>query len=371
VSRASTRQILVALNADLALRRDAVCRLGAALESWVPGLAAGPTDASSLGVAPRQIKLALAALSSASEASGREHDLARRRGSSILLRGDSDYPDALCELPLPPPVLYRRGSIPNRPAIAIVGSRRADAYGLAAAELFATRLAAAGLVVVSGLAAGIDTAAHRAALRAPDGRTVAVLGCGVDIEYPRGSRRLAGEIAARGAVLSELPMGAPPLARNFPVRNRIIAALGCACLVIQAAPRSGSLITAHLALELGRSVYAVPGRIFDEGARGVNSLIRDGAHPVQHPDDILEVLPAAVQDLLAAPSAPEEPAVGCADGLAKGILGECPVGDPVSIERLAARLECPPERLLATLLELELSGLVRRHPGPAFSRTVS
>ncbi|MEE2776107.1 MAG: DNA-processing protein DprA, partial [Acidobacteriota bacterium] len=150
-----------------------------------------------------------------------EHERARRFGDRIVVHGDDDYPLCLDDLPLPPPVLYIVGTLPAEPAIAIVGSRSCDAYGRAVAELFARRLALAGLVVVSGLARGIDTVAHRAALDAAGGQTVGVLGCGIDVDYPRRSARLRGAIAERGALISEFPIGCSPQPRNFPIRNRI------------------------------------------------------------------------------------------------------------------------------------------------------
>jgi DNA processing protein len=251
--------------------------------------------------------------------------------------------------------------------VAVVGSRRADAYGREAADLFARALAAAGVTVVSGFAQGIDAAAHRSALAAPGGRTVAVLGCGLGVDYPRGHGRLADEIAGRGAVMTEFPCGLIPRAWHFPLRNRSLAALAAGTLVVQAALRSGSLITARHALDLGRDVWAVPGRIFDESSLGANALIREGAQLVQHPADLLELLlPTAAAAQLALPPASPEPEPP--PGFAGQVLAEIPPGAPRLAEEIAARLESPVDRVLAALLELELAGWVKRMPGPVYGR---
>lgn len=363
MDRSPRRDLLVALNACLELSRDSVCRLAGRLDDW-----AGSHPRDRLAVSSEQLAIARARRATAAEASAAEHARAAAAGARIVTLDDPDYPPSLGDLELPPPVLYCRGSLPEPPALAMVGSRRADPYGLAAADLFASRLAEAGLVIVSGAARGIDRRAHEAALRPGAGRTVAVLGCGLDVDYPRGSRALRERIVARGCLLSEFPMGAMPRRQNFPVRNRIIAALGFACLVVQAAVRSGSLITAHHALELGRPVFALPGRIFDERSQGCNRLIRDGAHPVLEPDDVLEALPLSLQQRLQPPSE-ASPAAPQRDGLAGLLLAACPCGEPVPLEHLVRRLGSSPEETLATLLELELDGLVARHPGPSFSRT--
>ena len=259
--------------------------------------------------------------------------------------------------------------MPAGPAVAIVGSRRPDAYGQEAADLFARSLAAAGVTVVSGFARGIDAAAHRSALGVPGGRTVAVLGCGLGVDYPQGHRRLADEIAGCGAVVSEFPCGLIPRAWHFPLRNRSIAALSGGVLVVQAALRSGSLITARHALDLGREVWAVPGRIFDERSQGANALLREGAQLAQHPADLLEVLmPCSAPQLAlplapAAASGPEPP-----PGFPGQVLAEIPPGSTRVAEEIAIRLDVPVDRVLATLLELELEGWVKRLPGSVYGR---
>ena len=289
MERATPREVLIALNATPALGRPAVYRLAQEVERFLEMAAAGPALVGrALGVPLAQAAKALAALPGAAETAGREVERAERLGARLTTRLDPDYPAALAELPPPPPVLCRRGELPPGPAVAIVGSRRADAYGREVADLFARALADAGVTVVSGFARGVDAAAHRGALAVPGGRTVAVLGCGLGVDYPRGHGELEEEIAAAGCVVTELPCDLPPRAWHFPISNRVIAALAAGTLVVQAAPRSGSLITARHALDLGREVWAVPGRIFDEAALGPNGLIREGAMLVQHPRDLLE-----------------------------------------------------------------------------------
>jgi DNA processing protein len=291
----------------------------------------------------------------------------------ILTPEDSGYPAPLRDLTLPPPVLYVRGALASeRPAVAIVGSRRMDPYGREAATLFARELAAAGLSIVSGFAHGVDATAHRGALAAPGGHTVAVLGTGLGVDYPRGHRRLGDEVAGRGALLSEFPCGARPQSWTFPVRNRIIAALAAATLVVQAAPRSGSLITARLALELGRDVWAVPGRIFDELALGTNDLVRDGAHLAQAPRDLVEGLPSWLRERLRPAGDGERRADPrpAPLGPAGQVLAALVPGEPRDAEAIAAASGVGVEGALGALLELELAGWVRRLPGPAFSRVV-
>jgi DNA processing protein len=289
-------------------------------------------------------------------------------GGRILTIFDAGYPPALHCLDQPPLVLYVRGELPERPGIAIVGSRRADAYGLEMAELFARHLAARGLTIVSGFAVGIDQAAHRGALAATGGRTLACLGCGLDVDYPRGRRRLAARIARAGAVVSEFPLGYPPLAHNFPIRNRLIAALSLGTLVVRAAARSGSLITARLAAELGRDVYAIPARLFDPKAEGTHLLIQDGALLALRPEDIVESLPHHVHSALLSKQAVAEGPSGPAGAEAKRLFAALPRGATANCEELARAARLSTQRTLSLLLELELEGWVRRSPGPAFSK---
>lgn len=364
----SDRDLLIALNSTALLSRAAACRLALDLDRWARRPVAFPAAlALEMGVPPDQLSRALALLAGAARAAERESESAGRLGARLVTAADPDYPEALRHLDLPPPAFALRGALPEEPAVAIVGSRRADPYGLDAADLFARGLAAAGVTVVSGFARGVDAAAHRGALAVTGGRTVAVLGCGLGVDYPRGHAGLGDEIAGRGALVSEFPCGTGPRGWHFPVRNRLIAALSAGTLVVQAALRSGSLITARHALDLGREVWALPGRIFDERSLGPNSLIRDGARLVQHPLDLLDCLTGVARPgrgaggPLPQPTARELP-----PGLAGKLLGLLPPGLLQTPDDLAARAGEPLERVIGELLELELAGLVRRRPGPVY-----
>lgn len=359
------RDLLVALNAAAELPRAAVCRLAAELPAW-----RGATDAAPArleGVPRAVLSAALDLRRDAAAVARRERAAAERVGARLLTRLDSDYPAALLDLALPPPVLFLAGELAPRPAVAIVGSRRASRYGLEVARWFGQALAEAGVLVVSGFAIGVDGAAHRGALAAPEGSTAAVLGCGLDVDYPRAHARLACEIRARGALITEFPCGTPPEPWRFPVRNRILAALARAIVVVEAAPRSGSLVTARLALDLGRDVFAVPGRLTDELAVGTNALLADGAAPALSPDDLLDSL-ASARDAGGPPQLEElalPPGVGEAG---RALAAAADPQRPASAEELAARAGLPVERTLALLLELELAGVLRRLPGGVLVR---
>jgi DNA processing protein len=283
----------------------------------------------------------------------------------IFTLADADYPQALLTADDPPVLLYARGrmEVLARPMMAVVGSRNATAQGERDAEAFSRALGEAGLVVVSGLALGIDAAAHRGALASVAG-TVAVIGTGADRLYPARNEALARAIVDNGVILSEFPLGTPALAANFPRRNRIIAGLGLGCLVVEAALRSGSLITARLAAEAGREVFAIPGSIHSPLARGCHQLIRQGAKLVESAKDILEELrfaePATIDSAHAAISGknlssegnPEEERV-------LALLGH----SPCTLETLSIRSELTPAALLAILLPMELAGRVAQLPG--------
>lgn len=337
--------------------------------------------AGSLEAPVEKVRETLRAARCCLESVGDENARAREAGATIVTLVDADYPRALVDLGLhAPPVLYVRGKLGEGPGLAIVGSRKADAYGLEVASWFARRLAAAGLTIISGFARGIDQAAHRAALsaRAGTGRTVAVLGCGLDVDYPRNSRRTAAEIARRGSLVTEFPLGWQPRPWHFPIRNRIIAALGFASIVVRAASRSGSLITARLALDLGREVYAVPGSVLSRESAGAHLLLRDGAIPALDPDALLETLPTAVLEALeqkapdrSAPNASGNPSpiqarAGSADTEVDGLLLALKDGARTP-EELASRLRLPIPGVLATLARLEVDGLVRRCEGANYA----
>jgi DNA processing protein len=276
---------------------------------------------------------------------------------SVTTLQDDDYPPLLREIADPPLVLHFRGdlSLLRRPAIAVVGSRRASPYAINAARRITAPLAAAGLTIVSGLALGVDAAAHEAALDA-NGATIAVLGTGIDVAYPRPNRRLYQRV---GLLLTELPPGTPPMAMNFPIRNRIIAGITLGTIVIEATARSGSLITARMAAEQNREVFAVPGSIFSEGTEGTHRLIQYGAKLVHEAQDVLDELRLGIMP----PPAPKEEAPH------PDVLAALSHDEPLPAERAAAKLGRAPEALAEALLQLELGGWVRSLPGGRYVRT--
>lgn len=300
----------------------------------------------------------------------RETRLAARHGARILVWGEPDYPAMLARIEDAPPALACIGD-PRRAAgvcVAVVGARNASANGQRFAGLLAAELAAAGAVVVSGLARGIDTAAHRGA---GPGATIAVLATGIDIAYPPENAALQAEIGhAGGAVLAEMPPGTPPQAHLFPRRNRIVAGLCAAVVVVEATLRSGSLITARLALEQGREVLAVPGFPLDPRAAGPNALLRDGAAPATCAADVLAALPrglAAPPDRPVAPAPralPEPAAAGLdrTDDVRDRLLAALGT-TPAPVDELLRRCHVSAPSAQLAILELELAGRIQRHPG--------
>jgi len=289
--------------------------------------------------------------------------LERARASHLTLVTWSDpaYPAALAVIADPPPALWVRGeaSTLSTPAVAIVGARAASPYGLAVAEQLAADLAARGVTIVSGLARGVDSAAHRGAL-GRSGATVAVLGSGADVIYPPEHDRLALDIQATGVIVSELVPGTPPQKQFFPLRNRIISGLSRAVIVIEAGEKSGSLITARCALDQGREVLAVPGNVLSGRNRGGHGLLRDGAKIVESADDILEEL-----QVPGFPSVRTEQGEGLP---ADPILARMAPGESCDLDAISERTGLATPRLLPRLLELELQGLVRRTGGGRFVR---
>ena len=289
---------------------------------------------------------------------------------------DPTYPVALTTIADPPPVLWVRGRIEalSAPSVAIVGSRAASPYGLSVAAQLAGDLAACGLVIVSGLARGVDSAAHRGALT-DAGVTVAVLGSGVDVVYPPEHAPLARDIAATGAVVSELVPGTRPLPLFFPRRNRIISGLSRAVVVIEAGDKSGSLITARCALEQGRDVLAVPGNVLSGRNRGAHGLLRDGAKIVESADDVLEELGMGRSvgpqgaDGVGLPRAEDRRCPAQAPTAHRDPVLECLTrGEPADLDAISERSGLNSSRLLPRLFELELQGLVRRVGGGRFVR---
>jgi DNA processing protein len=302
------------------------------------------------------------------------------RGADVLVLDDGTYPALLRETPDPPVTLYVRGAWAEcleAPCVALVGSRRCSAYGQNVTLMLARELAARGLTVVSGLARGIDAAAHRGALEA-GGRTVGVLGTGIDQIYPRDHRRLAEEMLARGgALVTQFPLGTPPAPENFPYRNRIISGLSLGVVVIEASELSGSLITARLALEQGREVFAVPGNITNRNSFGTNYLIKSaGAKLVQAWQDVAAELPPEVAARLLPPEPKEgRRAEASEPNLPAGLTGDerallrlLRTDEPAHVDALAAASGLALGELAGLLLGLELRDLVRQLPGKCFVR---
>lgn len=282
--------------------------------------------------------------------------------NDIVTLADTDYPRLLLNISDPPPLLYLKGrrALLNSPALAIVGSRNATAQGLSNAETFAQSLGAAGLCIVSGMAHGIDAAAHRGGL-GNQASSIAVIGTGMDKVYPAANRELAHSLAAQGLLVSEFPLGTPPLAANFPRRNRIISGLSLGCLVVEASLQSGSLITARMALEQGREVFAIPGSIHSPQAKGCHHLIKQGAKLVECVQDILDELPA----LAASVDSSGQPPTGEEHPIYR-YLGF----DPVSLDALSLHSGLTIEALSAILLQLELEGRIVSMPGGLYQRMV-
>lgn len=303
---------------------------------------------------------------------------AEQPGNHVLTLADDDYPQALLTIPDPPALLYAKGQLAllSRPALAIVGSRNATAQGMQNAEQFARTLSQSGLAVVSGLALGIDAAAHLGACSADphSGSTIAITGTGLDLVYPGRHRALAHRIAEQGCLLSEYPIGTPAIAANFPRRNRLISGLSLGVLVVEAAMQSGSLITARSALEQGRDVFAIPGSIHSPLAKGCHRLIREGAKLVESAQDILEELrwrPPASATPVPAPATAGQPlaASAASDSAATQVL-QAVAHDPASVDQLAERSKLSASEVQAALLTLELGGRVERLADGRYQRFI-
>ncbi|ENS9392330.1 DNA-protecting protein DprA [Neisseria gonorrhoeae] len=314
-----------------------------------------------------------------------------RDGCRLMLLQDKDFPEMLTQGLTAPPVLFLRGNVRllHKPSAAIVGSRHATPQAMRIAKDFGRALGGKGIPTVSGMASGIDTAAHQGALEA-EGGTIAVWGTGIDRIYPPANKNLAYEIAEKGLIVSEFPIGTRPYAGNFPRRNRLIAALSQVTLVVEAALESGSLITAGLAAEMGREVMAVPGSIDNPHSKGCHKLIKDGAKLTECLDDILNECPGllqntgassysinkdtpdtgrrAVQTAYAPPPAAKMPSEGAAGGTAVGGILDKMGFDPIHPDVLAGQLAMPAADLYAALLELELDGSVAAMPGGRYQR---
>lgn len=291
----------------------------------------------------------------------REFERVEQAGATVLLLDHPGYPRLLQSITYPPPVLYVQGELTAADglAVAVVGTRVATSYGRQVVERIVPELARNGVTVVSGLARGIDSHAHRAALDA-GGRTVAVLGCGVDVAYPPENAKLARAIAQQGAVVSEFPLGMPPDAANFPARNRIISGLSLATLVVEAGEVSGALITAEFAVDQGRDVLAVPGSIFSARSRGAHALIQKGAKLVMDAQDVLEELnlSAVPQQLEIQGLIPQDPTEAAITALISGT--------PMHIDAIRREIGLPIATVSSTLAVMELKGLVRQVGGMSY-----
>ena len=291
-------------------------------------------------------------------------DRAEAEGMRLVFHGDAEYPVAIEELGEDAPLLlFVKGSIveEDRFSVAIVGSRKSSDYGEAVTSKISARLAGVGMTVVSGMARGIDTAAHRGALKA-GGRTIAVLGCGLDVVYPPENRGLMDRIASSGAVISEFAPGTQPLKENFPRRNRLISGLSQGVIVVEAAPRSGSLITAKHALEQGKEVFAVPGSIMSETSQGTNDLLKQGARLVTSAEDVIEELAPVLKGFIKSRVGAPDPELTGQEKSLCGLLS----GEPVHVDEISRQSGRQVAEVLATLLGLELKGVIRQMEGKRF-----
>lgn len=302
-----------------------------------------------------------------------ELELIIKNNVNIVTYKDKPYPEKLLNIYDRPPYIYVRGTLSVKDVnIAVVGSRQASAYGNYTTERISRELAQKGVTVVSGMARGIDSAAHRGAISGR-GRTLAILGSGLDVIYPPENKNLYSEIIENGAVISEYPLGTPPRASNFPERNRIISGVSYGVVIVEAGEKSGSLITARLALEQGREVFAVPGSIDSAGSRGTNKLIKQGAKLIENTDDILEeILPQLEEKKLFQPASEPAPKETSAENTPKLSAGEQNIIDLIStkklhIDDLILLSGLPSSELLSTLTRLELQGRIQQHPGKFFS----
>ena len=300
----------------------------------------------------------------------KEIDLVVQKGYDIITMADNNYPPLLLQIPDPPPFLYVYGRLDERiENIAVVGSRNATSYGISTTNRLCRDLAALNFKIISGMAKGIDTAAHKGALSSK-GKTIAVLGSGLERVYPADNLKLFHQIAANGAVISEFPLKTEPEAHNFPRRNRIISGISLGTVVVEATKKSGALITARLAAEQNREVFAIPGSIHSFKSMGTHTLIKEGAKLVEHAQDIIEELPATVKpDEKDQPdpreNKPEQPLLSSEESLVYKTLEPY----PVHIDNLVRKLSIEPGKLSSILLHLELKGIVQQAPGKLFSVT--
>lgn len=296
----------------------------------------------------------------------REIAVARRMGIMLVTFEEEEYPELLKTIPDPPLVLYVRGQLVEKDVpVALVGSRKATPYGLNVTQALARDLAKIGVTIVSGLARGVDARAHHAALES-GGRTIAVLGSGLDVIYPSEHKMLAEKISRTGALVSEFPLGTPPNRDNFPVRNRIISGLSHLVVVVEASDKSGSLITARMASEQGREVLAVPGSIFNEQSRGCHALIKDGASLVRNWQDVIAELPNRLSNAFLKEKEESEPEH--LTEMEKSIIALLSFEQPSHVDQLAEKTGIHSKDLLGTLVNLELKNYITQIPGKNFLR---
>jgi DNA processing protein len=302
---------------------------------------------------------------------------AQASGCRLLTWDEPEYPARLREIYDPPPLLYVRGNVEflNRHVLAMVGARRPTPYGNQMAERLSRDLAARGLVIASGLARGIDASAHRGALAAPAGMTVGILGCGIDVVYPKENKKIFEEMEKRGALISEFPMGTFPAPQNFPIRNRIIAGMSLGVVVVEGAQYSGSLITARLAMEFGREVYGVPGNATQPSSFGPNQLIKQGAKLVTSWEDVVEELPTPVRaELTPIENVTSEERISLVEeslgAIERPIYELLTTDEARHVDELVEISGLTSSEVLAALFDLELRGVVRQLPGKQFLKVL-
>jgi len=356
----------VALNLVIAEDLRSAAKIRNHFPSPTHSLRASRNELESLGISPQKVS----ALQSQRnfDRAAKDVERCRQKGYTVLTLEDDSYPEHLRETFDPPHVLYCAGDLAalKGPAVSIVGARKPTPYGRAVSDKLAGDLASLGLVVVSGLARGIDSIAHWGAVK--EGRTVAVLGSGLDNIYPSENRRLAEKISSAGAVISEFPLRSKPLGFHFPQRNRIICGLSLATVVIEATMKSGSLITARLALEQNREVMAVPGNITSDRSRGTNWLIKAGAKAVEGWEDVVEELPSPTRDVLLSSLKKGETTAIELDDKEKEMDRHLFCEKAVHVDELLERTGFSVSEALAVLLEMEIKGVIMQLPGKYFQR---
>lgn len=310
-------------------------------------------------------------------AAARELANTQANGCRLLTWDEPQYPARLREIYDPPPLLYVKGNteLLNRHMISIVGARRPTPYGNQMAERLARDLAARGLMITSGLARGIDASAHKGALGSPGGNTIGVLGCGIDVVYPKENKKIFEQIEQRGAIVSEFPLGTFPAPQNFPIRNRVIAGIGLGVVVVEGAQYSGSLITARLAMEFGREVFGVPGNATQPASFGPNQLIKQGAKLVMGWEDVVEELPTAVRaELMPVEMASSEERNELIERdltpTERPLYGLLSVDEARHVDDLVETSGLTSSEVLAALFDLEIKGVVRQLPGKQFVKVL-